>query len=251
MPHLSEEDWLLLNDLVYSVNAIAKDFEMRTHFLETLRYLVPYHSASFYCADLTKDNKLIKPVGVDYSEDKQLAYDQYYYKLDYSRKLFYLSKSIVYRETDLLENSEREKTEYFHDYLQPEIQYVGNVIFANQTGLFGNVSLSRTKRQGDFSERELFILRQLEPHLTNRLYQERQQSMAQRNRLSSFDNRFFANKYKLTSREIEILDLVLHGLTNAEISEKLFISLGTVKKHVSSIFEKMGINNRTQLFFLE
>ena len=51
----------------------------------------------------------------------------------------------------------------------------------------------------------------------------------------------------LTRREIEIALLVRSGLTNQEIADKLFISTATVKKHISNIFEKLGLQNREQL----
>lgn len=57
----------------------------------------------------------------------------------------------------------------------------------------------------------------------------------------------FAKSYGLTRRETEITQLILKGKTNAEIAGELFISETTVKKHVSNIFEKTGINRREEL----
>ena len=51
----------------------------------------------------------------------------------------------------------------------------------------------------------------------------------------------------LTSREAEIVGLVMRGFSNKEIEAKLFISLETVKKHLSSIYRKLGVKNRLQL----
>ncbi len=53
-------------------------------------------------------------------------------------------------------------------------------------------------------------------------------------------------KDKLTSREIQILKLIGDGLSNIEISKKLFISSHTVKIHVSSIFSKLSVTDRIQ-----
>jgi two-component system, NarL family, response regulator LiaR len=50
----------------------------------------------------------------------------------------------------------------------------------------------------------------------------------------------------LRPREFEVLQLMADGLSNAEIAEKLFISLSTVKTHASGIFEKMDVKRRTQ-----
>jgi DNA-binding NarL/FixJ family response regulator len=49
----------------------------------------------------------------------------------------------------------------------------------------------------------------------------------------------------LTTREAEILELVGAGLTNAAIAERLWISPGTVKKHLDNIYAKLGVANRT------
>jgi two-component system, NarL family, response regulator LiaR len=50
----------------------------------------------------------------------------------------------------------------------------------------------------------------------------------------------------LTDREHEILKLISHGMANAEIAGTLFLSEGTVRNYVSSILEKLQVDDRTQ-----
>lgn len=50
----------------------------------------------------------------------------------------------------------------------------------------------------------------------------------------------------LTKRELEVLLLVSKGYTNQEIADELFITLKTVKTHVSNILSKLEVNDRTQ-----
>jgi len=57
----------------------------------------------------------------------------------------------------------------------------------------------------------------------------------------------------LTKRELEVLKLIARGATNREIAEQLFVSQGTVKNHVSSILNRLGLRDRMQaaLFAIE
>ena len=50
----------------------------------------------------------------------------------------------------------------------------------------------------------------------------------------------------LTKREYEVLTLIAEGLSNKDIADRLYISEKTVKNHVSSIFKKIGVNDRIQ-----
>jgi len=50
----------------------------------------------------------------------------------------------------------------------------------------------------------------------------------------------------LSEREIEVLQLIAEGLTNAQIASRLYLTLNTVKAHSRSIYSKLGVNNRTQ-----
>jgi DNA-binding CsgD family transcriptional regulator len=57
-------------------------------------------------------------------------------------------------------------------------------------------------------------------------------------------------KYMLSPREQEVLLLLLQGLTNQNIGERLFISPNTVKTHISNIYQKIGVNRRYDLLAL-
>ncbi len=51
---------------------------------------------------------------------------------------------------------------------------------------------------------------------------------------------------KLTGREEDVLRLMARGLSNAEIADQLYLSEGTVRNHVSAIFAKLDVSDRTQ-----
>lgn len=59
--------------------------------------------------------------------------------------------------------------------------------------------------------------------------------------------RSFAEKYKLSRREEEILFELLQGKSTKDIAKKLFITEGTAKNHILSIFDKTGVHSRFKL----
>lgn len=53
-------------------------------------------------------------------------------------------------------------------------------------------------------------------------------------------------KLGLSKREIEVLNMLATGLSNQEIGDQLYISLATVKTHVSKLYDKLDVKRRTQ-----
>jgi len=57
----------------------------------------------------------------------------------------------------------------------------------------------------------------------------------------------FRDRYRLSRREIQVAELVLRGYRNRHIAATLGITSATIKKHLSRIFEKVGVDSRAQL----
>jgi NarL family two-component system response regulator LiaR len=64
--------------------------------------------------------------------------------------------------------------------------------------------------------------------------------------LEQIQNNQKVKKLELSKREQQVLDLIAKGKTNSDIANALFISVRTVKFHVSSILNKLNVRNRTE-----
>ena len=59
-------------------------------------------------------------------------------------------------------------------------------------------------------------------------------------------NQAEATRLRLSTRELEVLQLMANGLSNQQIAERLFVSLNTIKTHASNLFIKLEVERRTQ-----
>ncbi len=59
--------------------------------------------------------------------------------------------------------------------------------------------------------------------------------------------RQYEKNYVLTSKEREMLELLVEGLSDKEISTKMNIKVSTVRTHIGNIFGKLNVNNRKKL----
>jgi len=103
--------------------------------------------------------------------------------------------------------------------------YIGLIaVFFTVLGIWVATQLTKPKIEKVVVEREVFIP-QSEEFTINTLELE---------------------KLNLTNREYEILQLIAKGHSNADIADQLFLSISTVKTHVSNLYVKMDVKRRGQ-----
>ncbi|MGL5888862.1 MAG: response regulator transcription factor [Bacteroidia bacterium] len=101
--------------------------------------------------------------------------------------------------------------------------YVGLVaVFFTLLGIWVATQLTRTKVQTVIVEKQVVVAAEQE------LNEEE------------------LKKLGLSQREIEVLELIAKGHSNAEIAATLFLSVSTIKTHVSNVFVKLDVKSRTQ-----
>ena len=91
-------------------------------------------------------------------------------------------------------------------------------------------------------EGEYPLNQEIAMELLTRLIEERQQKKVSAPKLSL--------PKPLSSREVEVLELLAHGKSNRQVAADLSISIGTVKNHVHHILEKLGVSDRAHAAIL-
>ncbi len=177
--------------------------------------------------------------------------EQNYLKIeefDYSKWLMLKKQAAVVKATSLMSDEDREKTALYQKCYAPYgLHYSVDLTIVNNGEHLGILTLYRSKVQGDFSDDDVFLLQMLSDHLNARFYDE----LLAQNPFTGVKNmNDYITAYSLTSREAEILYLILSGSSNEDIVEELCISSHTLKKHLQNIYRKTGASNRIQLFTL-
>jgi DNA-binding NarL/FixJ family response regulator len=86
----------------------------------------------------------------------------------------------------------------------------------------------------------------IEPRITRKVLAEFSRLATARDGHSTSTRKTDSPAISLTEREREVLNALAQGLSNREIAEQLVITEGTVKNHVSSLIDKLGVRDRTQ-----
>lgn len=188
-----------------------------------------------------------KSVFVGFDEESVKNYMEKFYEKDCLRYLYSLHlETTVYKDSRMLDDSIREETEFFQRFLKPSgIPFGAGILVIKNQNAVGVFNLFRNASMGDFSEKDVYILNVLKKHLENMLCNAIQISRAQNLGDETFSRA--VEHFELSEREADVLRLIADGKSNGDISEQIHVSISTVKKHVYNIFNKAGVNSRTQL----
>lgn len=241
---LETNDWLVMNSIIYKIYTTGDFDAMWTQFLEQIKTVIDFDSADFYLASSNEKENLERPVFLNCDEDLSDIYEN----MDYSRGIMFSGRSMVYRETDIISDEKRVQTEYYQRVYKPNNwHYALQMIFGRNKHFLGVVTLYRTIGKEDFTYEDVFLMDMLKDHMAYRLSQDRNNQMTSQEKLTLTQA---VKTYDLTKREQTILQLLLQGMENTEICDRLSITVNTLKKHILNIYRKLGIRNRVQMFKL-
>lgn len=249
-------DWRFMLESAYRISSTGSIWELECESLRCLQQLIPCDQGTFFVYDGVDERgipHLTNSTAVVGDEAQYL--DEFMsgdYNFDsYFRGMALLRHNVVYRDSDILPEKDRINSRLFKDIYEKQGIFWGLRAYLAYDGiLMGNISIFNSKSAGDFTNLDISILRLMEPHITLRMHQlrmcEDSKSVSVRNTQAASPS----SKYNLTNRETEILQLLLSGMEDPAIVDRLCISPSTLKKHVYNIYKKTGVSNRIQLYNL-
>lgn len=148
------------------------------------------------------------------------------------------------RMSDIVGRARWHEQPVYREYFRPgAIEYIADLGLGTGKDWYRSVVLLRERNESDFSERDRAVLESLRPHLRAR---EARAAL----RRSLLEPSVVAVRQPhdsdphLTVREREVVALVAAGSTNAEIAAELWVTPGTVKKHLENVYLKLGVGSR-------
>jgi DNA-binding CsgD family transcriptional regulator len=203
--------------------------------LDALAELIPCDAIGYTEIDRI-GRRVIEYVGTDDDDDDDDLFWQIVDEHPLCRHQLAYADFSPKRLSDVISQRQLERTRVYAEWFRPY-----RIVAELEVGILRSRARTRNfvldRSHGDFSERDVVVLGLVAPHLA-RIHETTQlRHAADLSDPGSLD--------RLTTREAEVLELVAAGLTNAEIAERLWISPGTVKKHLDNVYAKLGVANRT------
>ena len=226
-------------DFLARVDDLDADEPYPDELLASLRSLIPCDSAQYEAVDVDARRFL---------DDKLGAFDDLYWAVgpcpitDYRTRTGDLT---AVRMSDVIGRTRYHESPFYREYYLPSpIEHILDLGLSVERTNLRSILLVRERDVGDFSERDRAVLEALRPHLRAR------EALAdlQRRARSPGAEREAGDAPEpaalLSAREREILNLVRQGRTNSQIAAELWISPGTVKKHLENVYGKLGVAGR-------
>lgn len=250
---LFENEWIFIDDIIYKFNS-SKDLDSaRLNFLETIKGLISYDSATFWLADKNNPGAITSPILCNFLPEYAQEYTELYMDTDYAKWLFTSSQSRAYKSSDWFPPGVFEETTFYKSFYQKcNIHFAIMLSLSFNNKFIGIIFLYRSSEKKDFTEKDLFILDILKKHLSLKIYNC---EFSNENNCNSEAAIFtkprqlktLYDKYSLTPREQEITSLLLNGLPISEIADMLIISESTLRTHFTNIYRKLNISRRSEL----
>jgi DNA-binding CsgD family transcriptional regulator len=206
------------------------------------------HSNFWFCDE--NNNLKNNPYCLN-SEYTLKDYFNYFYDKDPNTPIRNLNRIPIQRvigNLDIMSPEEYENSVFYNEFMRKYGLYHNLAIFLyHENKILGLIDFSWPK-----NERLLSLDDKLSLELLSRFLSQKVNEYHYLNEVRSNQNQAAISLFDdgtLSSRELDVLELIQRGVSNKDIADQLFISVNTVKKHVQSLYRKFDVTNRTSLCF--
>ena len=248
---LFDHEWQFLVQMTTRINYCGTYPETCNTFLQQIRTLVPYHNGVVFQAGREDGHVVLtNPVSTEQLNDK---HDHNFFiegQYPHWDEFIMSPYSLVFRQSDIIPPGKWERTRVYRDVWQPKDMYWGLFIsLVHEDIPLAVLGIQREKSANDFLARDLYIMNTLKDPLERKFF-----NLLEDKRLNGHTGAEkmlkTAASYNLTKRETEIVSLVCAGKNGDEMCQSLYITHATLSKHLSNVYAKTKVKNRTQLYAL-
>ena len=265
--NITSKEWESIDKAIRKINEIStEERSIRLNIMNALHSVIYFDFGDFCYAtreDSDSPATITDPVALsrfprEFQMDYEYNYQHGYGAMDYTKWYMNSSESLVYRESDFINDELKQKAKYYKEFLEPRGLIYGMgcyIINDKYISTPSIITIFRDDNQIDFTEKDVAIFNVLLPHIENRMCQLSLPGLGKsgsHKKSSGVDavDIYLMNKYNLTRREIAVAKEVSMGYSNSEIADHLDISIFTVKKHISHILQKTETSSRAKLMKL-
>ncbi len=238
---LTRPDYEAVYEFLAGVDDLTTDEAYPADLLGRLRSLVPSDEASYQVLDV-EDRRFMDQDPADPVDEEELYWTVGPCPItDYRLRTGDLS---AIRMSDVTGRQRYHDSPFYREYFLPVgYDHVLDLGLSADRRRYRSLVLIRGRDRADFTERDRAVLELLRPHLRAREARAELRHRARDDDGAVESDATYA-PIILTAREREILRLVREGKTNTEIAGELWVSPGTVKKHLEHAYEKLGVASR-------
>ncbi|MEH6581839.1 MAG: LuxR C-terminal-related transcriptional regulator [Halioglobus sp.] len=218
--------------------SFPSDFQQES--LKLIDSLMALKSSAFYLVDPNMRHKGVVTHNLAKEDDK--LYQNHYMHMDpLNPNLHEKSRETVVHMDSIMSPNFIKQSAYYQDFLKPlNYRYVTDIFFRAEGKIIAVITLLRDQSQGEFTDDELSLLRKQQPFLEytlNTVYMPKRIT----------ERATIEERYQLTDRELDVLELVISGASNKGIANELALGVATIKTHLQHIYLKAGVVSRTEL----
>jgi len=243
---ISSTDWTIINDIVTEIYS-SIPYPNLGNTIKRIKKLIPF-SHSMSCLISNRDDKVefFHNKSDDISAEHMELYSKKYIVHDFVLWYSAVPEEKSFRETDIIVEKYMADSVFMKEWMSPINAYYGAVCNIAGNGYsYGNTCLYRSKDEGNFTDKEMLILKTINNHLCI-CFKSLFPYGIQQNIISQNVDKL-SSVYHLSAREKELVQKIAAGVARHNLAKEMFISENTIKKHLNSIYQKINVKNFEEL----